>query len=183
MLRARLERADEPQVISGGRVGAEKIVRRRGRVDLREPVLSALLGRLERDGLPFGLLLRRALRVELHHGAGGEERENFRGADLDRFLDNEVHVFSLRDGLGKGDVGAERRGDRLLQNAQANRARIERADLGGGFASAAIEENDPIARRKTKNAAGVVRLGAGQLGGRPVVRREVEAMHEEKGEG
>ena len=76
---------------------------------LREPVLAALLGGLERDALPFRLFLRRALRIELHHGASGKERKDLGRADLDRFLHDQVHVFSLRNGLGEGDAGAERR--------------------------------------------------------------------------
>ncbi len=110
----------------------------------------------------------------------GEEREDFGRADLDRFLHDEVHVFPLRDGLGQGDAGAERRGDGFVQNAQLDGSGIERGDLGGSFAAVAIEEGDPIARLKAQNVAGVVRLGAGEGGGRPVVRREVETMHDGK---
>ncbi len=134
-------------------------------MDVREPVLSALLGRLEGDGLPFCLLLCRALGVEVHHGARGKERKDLGRADLDRFLHDEIHVFPLRDGLGKGDAGLQRRGDGLLQNVQPDRGGIERGDLGGGFASPPIEEDDAIARLKPQHAAGVVRLGAGQGGG------------------
>src|SRR5678816_3526860 len=101
MPRTELERADEAEVVNcrdGGE--GEEVVRRSGSVDLREPVLPALFGGLERDDLPFGLLLRRALRVELDHGAGGEERTDLGRADLNRFLHDEVHVFPLRDSLG-----------------------------------------------------------------------------------
>ena len=141
---------------------AKKFVRRPRGVHVREPVLPALLGGLERDGLPFRLLLRRALGIELHDGACGEERENLGRADLDRFLDDQVHVFPLRDGLGKGDAGAERRGDGFVQNAQLHRGGIERGDLGGGFASAAIEEGDAITRLEAQDAPGMVRLGPGE---------------------
>ena len=117
------------------------------------------------------------LGVEMHHGARGKERKDLGRADLDRFLHDEIHVFPLRDGLGKGDAGPQRRGDGLLQNVQLDRGGIERGDLGGGFASPPIEEDDAIARLKPQHAAGVVRLGAGQGGGWPIVRRKMETMH------
>ena len=85
--------------------------------------------------------------------------KDFGRADLDRFLHDEIHVFPLRDGLGKGDAGAQGRGDGLLQNVQPDRGGIERGDLGGGFASLPIEEDDAIARLKPEHAAGVVRFG------------------------
>ena len=145
---------------------------------LRKPVLPALLGGLERDGLPFRLLLRRALGIEVHDGAGGEERENFGRADLDRFLHNQVHVFPFRDGLGEGDAGAERRGDGFMQKAQPDGAGIERDDLGGAFATLAIENGHASPGLEAKNVARMMRLGPGEGGGSPVVRREMEAMHQ-----
>ncbi len=134
-------------------------------MDVREPVLPALLGRLKGDGLPFRLLLCRAAGVKMHHGARGKEGKDLGRADFDRFLHDEIHVFPLRYGLGKGNAGLQRRGDGLLQNVQPDRGGIERGDLGGGFASLPIEEDDAIARLKPEHAAGVVRLGAGQGGG------------------
>ena len=147
---------------------------------MREPVLPALFGRFERDGLPFRLLVSRALRVEVHDRATGKEREDFGRADLDRFLHDEVHVFPFRDGLGQGNAGAERRGDGFVQNAQHDGRGIERGDLGGAFAALPIEEGDACTRLQAENVAGMVRLGSGECGGRPVVRREVEAVHEGK---
>ena len=71
--------------------------------------------------------------------------------------------------------------DGFLQDAQVDGAGIERNDLGGGFAAAAVEEDGAIAGLHPQDAAGVVRLGAGEGGGGPGVRREEEAMHEGKG--
>ena len=110
VLRARLQRANEPQVIlerrpplrdgrgfagrdffllSCGRQDpgfelAKKILGGARPVNLRKPVLTTLFGRLERHDLPFALLLRHAFKIELHHGALRKERENFGRADLDR---------------------------------------------------------------------------------------------------
>jgi len=42
---------------------------------------------------------------------------------------------------------------------------IERGDLGSGFASLPIEEDDAITRLKPEHPAGVMRLGTGQCGG------------------
>ena len=137
---------------------------------MREPVLPALLGGLKGNALPFCLFLGSARRIEAHRSPRRKERKDFGRADLDRFLHDEVHVFTLRDGLGQGNAGAERRAEGLLQNAQLDRS-TEGGDLGGGFASMAIEEGHPIALLKSQYTAGVVRLGAGQGGRWPIVRR------------
>ena len=73
--------------------------------------------------------------------------------------------------------GRQRRGDGLLQNVQLDRGGIERGDLGGGFASPPVEEDDAIAWLKPQHSAGVVRLGAGQGGGWPIVTRKMKTMH------
>jgi len=134
-------------------------------MDAREPVLPALLGRLKGDGLPFRPLLCRAAGIKMHHGARGKEGKDLRRADFDRFLHDEIHVFPFRYGLGKGDAGPQGRGDGLLQNLQPDCGGIERGDLGSGFASLPIEEDDAITRLKPEHPAGVMRLGTGQCGG------------------
>jgi hypothetical protein len=66
--------------------------------------------------------------------------------------------------LGESDARAERRGECFVQNAQLNRGRIERRDSGGGFAAAAIEQNNAIAWLKAKHIARMVRFGTSQDG-------------------
>ena len=74
----------------------------------RQPVLAALFGCLDCDLLPFGLFLRGAFGIELHNRAIGNDRRNFGGTDLDRFLHNQVHVLSLRDRLPQNDAALQR---------------------------------------------------------------------------
>lgn len=83
--RTGLERTDELKIIPGESPGREELVRRDRKANFRKPVLPALFRGFDRDRLPFRLFLRRALGIELNDGAGGKKRDNFRGADLDRF--------------------------------------------------------------------------------------------------
>src|SRR5450432_1443646 len=157
MPRARLKRTDQPQIDSAG-IG-EEVVRRARDVHLREPVLPALLGGFDRDALPFRLLLCGALRIEPHDGARGKERENFGRSDFDGLLDDEIHVFSSREGLRESNSATERWGNAFVQGAQLDACGIDRGDLSSGFATVAVKEDDARAWLEPKNMAGMVRLG------------------------
>ena len=100
-----LERADQTKIKIAG-MGKE-ILQFSGRVDLRQPVLAALLGCFNRDLLPLCLLLFRFLRIKIDNRALGNERRNFRSADLDRLLHNQIHVFSFWNCLSESDAAAE----------------------------------------------------------------------------
>ena len=154
------------------------------RAHLGEPVLAALLGGFDGDGLPLGLLLRGFFLVEADDGAIGDDGGDLGGADLDRFLDDQVHVFPFRDGLGQGDLAAERRRGALVQFAQGDVAAIERGDLGGDLAALAVEEDGFVAGLEAEDVAAVMRFGAGEEErvGVEVGGREVEAVHLEEGE-
>ena len=80
---------------------SEKSFSFRGLLHLRQPILAALLGRFDRDLLPFGLLLRGALRIDMHNGAIGKNRRDLGRADLDRFLHDQVHVLPFRESPGR----------------------------------------------------------------------------------
>ncbi len=94
-------------------VAAKNCATRARRAHFREPVLSALLGGFDRDGLPLLLFLRGVLGLQADDGAIGDEGDDRGGADLDRFLHDQVHVFSFRNGLPEGDAATERRGARF----------------------------------------------------------------------
>ncbi len=109
-----LERADELEIEAAR--GRRKTGR--GSAAFRtcgEPVLAALLGGFDRDGLPFGLFGRGVVGIEPDDGAIGKEGRDLGRADLDRFLHDEVHVFPFRDGLAEGDLATERRGAAFVQ--------------------------------------------------------------------
>ncbi|MEP6810199.1 MAG: hypothetical protein ABI992_08135, partial [Chthoniobacterales bacterium] len=111
-------------------------------------------------------------------GAIGDDGDDGGGADLDGFLDDEVHVFPFGDGLAEGDLAAEGRGLALVKLAEGDLAGIDLGDLGGHFAAVPIEEDDFSAGLEAEDGAGVVRFGAGEEGGgRPIGSGEVEAVH------
>ncbi len=101
----------------------------------RQPVLAALLGGFDGDGLPFLPFLRGVLGLEANDGAIGDERHDRGGADLDCFLHDQIHVFSLRNGLAESDAATQRRGVAFVQFPQGDLARTKRSDLGGDLAA------------------------------------------------
>ena len=129
-------------------------------MDLREPVLAALFSGLDRDRLPFRLFLCSALIIELHNGSGRNERYYFGGADLDRLLHDQVHVFSFRDRLREADPAAERRRTRLVQFAELYLPAVDFGDFRRDFTAATVEEHCFAARLQTENIARVMRFAA-----------------------
>ena len=129
-------------------------------MDLREPVLAALLRGLDRDCLPFRPFLCGALIIELHNCSGRNERYYFSRADLDRFLHDQVHVFSFRDCLREADPAAERRRARLVQFAKLYLPAVDFGDFRRDFAPATVEEHCFAARLQTENIARVMRFTA-----------------------
>ena len=144
MPRVGLEGTDELQV-EAGRV-LEKLRELLRRAHFGQPILAALFGGFDGDVLPFGLLLRGALVIDLDDGAIGHDGRDFGSADLNGFLHDEVHVFPFRNGLGKGDAAGKRRGRRFVQSAETNLGAIDGGDLGGHLAAVAVEE-DELCRR------------------------------------
>ena len=71
--------------------------------DFGEVILPALLAGFDRDVLPLGALLFGLGGSELNDCAVGKKRSYTGGAKLDRFLDDKVHIFTLRNSLREGD--------------------------------------------------------------------------------
>ena len=118
MLRIGLKGTDQLQIKF--RNVREKIFELSRQLHFRQPVLSALLGRFDRDLLPLRLFLRRVFCIKIDNRALGNERTNFGRADLDRFLHDQVHVFSFRNRLAERDPATQRRRLRFVQFAQTN---------------------------------------------------------------
>src|SRR2546423_7670414 len=98
----------------------EELRHRLWRLNPRQPVLTALFRRFDRDRLPLRLFGCGAFFVETNHGPIRNDRRDFGSADLDSFLRDEVHVFPFRDRLSKGDLAAERRRLRFVQFAETD---------------------------------------------------------------
>ena len=111
-----LERADQLQIEAA--MLLKELRERLRRLHLRQPVLAALLGGFDRDGLPLRLLRRGALLIEADDRAIGKNRSDFRRADLNRLLHDQVHVFPFGNGLAERDAAAKRRRLRVVQFAE-----------------------------------------------------------------
>src|SRR5712692_5342000 len=142
MPRVRLKRTDQLQIELDA--FGEKLGKLSRRAHLREPILSALLGCFDRDLLPFRLLLRRALKIEMYDRAIGENRRNFGRADLDRLLHNQVHVLSLRNSLAERDATFQRGRFRLVQFAQLKLITGKIDNLRRDLAPASVEHDEPL---------------------------------------
>ena len=149
------------------------------RAHFGQPVLAALFGGFDGDVLPFGLLLRGALVIDLDDGAIGHDGRDFGSADLNGFLHDEVHVFPFREWPEQGDAAGKRTASRFVQSAETNLGAIDGDDLGGNLAAVAVEEDKLCAGLEPENIARVMGFAAAQHGrvGIPFVRRDVEAMH------
>ena len=205
MPRIGLKRADEAQILwrrslSVGRINAtvidrrysitEKIFELSRRAHLRQPVLSALLGRFNRDLLPFGLFLRRAFKIDMHNGAIGKDGRNLGRADLDRFLHDHVHVLPFWNGLAERDAAPQRRRFRFVRFSQANlvfgsprRVRPvadEIDNLCRDLAPAAVEDNEFVAALQSQDIARVMRLRVreDERIRIPIFRRNIETVHD-----
>src|SRR5207244_4103434 len=128
------------------------------RVNARQPILPALLGRLDRNLLPFRLFLRGGLQIDPYDRAIGNDRRNLGCPDLDRLLHDQLHVFSLWNRLPKNDSTAQRRGLRLLQFAQLNfiAARID--NFSSDFVPESVKENELLPVLRPQDIAGMVRF-------------------------
>lgn len=162
--RARLQRADQSQVETGGRQFKE-LVCRLWEMHLGKPILAALFRGLQGDGLPLCLFLCGTLGIELNYRARGEKRKDFGCSNLDRFLHDQVHVFSFRDGLRECEAAAKRRSLGDLDETQLHRAGTERGYFGDRFPAVAVENGEAGAGRKTENVASMMRFGSAQGGG------------------
>jgi hypothetical protein len=142
-----------------------------------EPVLAALLRCFDRDGPPLGLFLSCTVFVELHYASRGEKWEDFRCPDLDCFLHDQIHVFRFRDGLSKAETSTQPWRQCFLQDAQPDCSTVECADLRRGFAAAAIEHDQLIARCQPQDIARMMRFRPSKSAGWPIVRREIKPVH------
>lgn len=172
-----LERADQLQIETP--MILEKLRERLWCLHLRQPVLAALLGSFDRDGLPLGLLGHGAFVIQTDNRPIGKNWSDFRGADFNGFLHDQIHVFSFGNGLAKGDATAQRWRMRVVQFAEMDLRRVARNDLGGDLASVPVKENNPVRRVEAQDVAAMMRFGARQNEsvGVPIFRRDIKAMH------
>src|SRR6266487_948672 len=149
-------------------------------VHARQPVLSTLLGCLNRNLLPLRLFLRGAFRIDLHNGAIGNDRRNLGRADLDRLLHNQLHVFSFGNRLSQNNPAAQRRRFRFVQFPQPNFVVAKINHLGSDFATASVEENKLFAALHAQDIARMVGFRSSQHKrvGVPMLRRDVKAVHD-----
>ncbi len=118
----------------------------------------------------------------MDNGSIGNERRDFRRADLDGLLHDEIHVFPLWDRLRERDATRQRWRSGFMQFLQMDLGAIERGNLAGQFAAKAIEEHGFVAGFQAQHIARMMRLRAPQHRrvGIPLVRRNVKAVHGEK---
>ena len=91
----------EPVRGGGPGLGGEPALKGQRLGNRREQVLSALLARFQCGAPPFlGFAL-----AGVDDGVAGDEGLDRGDAEFDGFLDDEVHVFAFRNGLGQGDDG------------------------------------------------------------------------------
>ena len=159
-----LERADQLQIETP--MILKKLRERLRRSHLREPVLAALLGGFDRDGLPLGLLGRGALFIQTDNRAIGKNRDDFRRADFHRFLHDQIHVFPFGNCLAERDATAKRRRLRIVQFAEVDLGRVAGNDLGGDLRPAPVKEHHLVRRLQTQNVARNDALRARQDGER-----------------
>ena len=95
VLRIGLERSDQPEIEGLPGCGGKEFCQFSWRIYARQPVLPALLGCFNGGLLPFYLLLRRILGIELHNRTAGDDWCNFGCTNLDRFFVRSVPCFSL----------------------------------------------------------------------------------------
>jgi hypothetical protein len=125
-------------------------------VHARQPVLAALLGRLNGDLLPFRLLLNGAFGINLNDSPVGNDRRYVGRTDLDRLVHDQLHVFSLRNCLSQNDPASKRWRFGFVQFSQADFATARIDNFGSDFAAASVEKNKLLAALHPQNVARMV---------------------------
>jgi hypothetical protein len=148
-------------------------------VNVRQPILPALLGRFDGDLLPFGLFLRGTFGIKLYNSAVGNYRCNFGCTNLDGLLHDQLHIFAFWNCLSKNNPAAKRRCFRLMQFSQSNLVLGDIRNLCSEFAAFSVKEDKLVFGSHAQDVARVVGLGAAQRESQrvPVLRRDVKAMH------
>src|ERR1700736_3364789 len=113
-----LERADQTKIETAG--VRKEILQFPWRVHRWQPILSALLGRFDRDLLPLGFLLLCFFRIKIDNRAFGNQRRDFRSPDLHRLLHDQIHVFSFWNCLSERDTATQWRRFSLVYPAKLN---------------------------------------------------------------
>lgn len=144
-----------------------------------EPVLATLFRGFHRHGLPFRLLGAGALFIKSHDRAIGENRRDFGRPDLDGFLHDQVHVFSLGNRLPKRNSAPQWRCLRFVQFAELDLLGLAGSNFRRELAAAPIKEHHLIARLEAQHVPAVMRFGVRQKEsvGLPIFGRDIEAMH------
>jgi hypothetical protein len=102
--------------------------------------------------------LLRLFLIKIDNRALRNERRDFCGADLRRFLQDQIHIFSFRNRLPERDSAAQRRHFAFVQFAKANFAFREIDNLRCGLPAATVEENGALAAFHSQNVASMVRF-------------------------
>src|SRR5579862_890449 len=97
------------------------------------------------DGRPFLAFGAGFSRVELDDGSFRKEGGDRRRAKLGGFLDDEVHLPALRDGLAERDLARQTRGSRMVQVFEADFLFAGGGYLGGRLGAAPVEDDDAFA--------------------------------------
>ena len=130
------------------------------RVHVRQPILPTLFGRLDCDRLPSQFFLHGLLPVKIDNRAFGNNRRDFRSANLDGFLHDQFHVLPLRNRLPKRNVATKQRRAALVQFAETNLPGVKIDNLRRDFASPSVEDNGLISACHPQHVATMMRFRA-----------------------
>src|SRR6516164_6533340 len=146
--------------------------------DIRKPVLTALFRSLDNHLSPFLCLFLRLIRSKLDDGSFRQERNDLGNTEFGSFLNNELHVLTLRHCLCKRDGTSQRLGLRRLKVFQANGASINFDYFGGNFRTAPVEYDNPGPDAEPQHMKAVMRLAAIQSETiqRPLFWRDIKTM-------
>ena len=177
--RAGLQGSDEHEVVLI--VLRKELPEAHGLRDGREPVLAALLGRLNRDALPFFTLAGGLRVVAAHDGPLTEQRCDRRGAEFGRLFHDDLHVLSLWHGLAEREFAFERWRFARLELAQRDRVLLDFHNFHRRLGALPVEDRRAVTGLHSQHVQCVMRLGRveRQLVGIPCVRRDVKAGHGE----
>ena len=113
--------------------------------DFGNLIASALLAGFEGNLLPALLLARSILFIEPHNRPTGQQGDDRGGAEFDRLLEDQVHVFPLGNSLGKRDRRPQRGCDCFLADSDAAVLSVHLGEHCIGHRSRPVEKRHRIA--------------------------------------
>ena len=121
-----------------------------------------MLGRFDRYLLPFRSPLFSFFRAKVDNRAFGNQGRDFRGPDLHRLLDYQIHIFSFRNRLCERDSATQRRRFGFVQFPKPNFISRKIDNFRGDLTTTAIEENGAFTAPHSQDIASVMGFGAAQ---------------------